>query len=454
MPAIHFAFDRKTARSRDADGRMRVKNCILSTAEVNPYRGREIPKWDKLGLKEHTVYELYRDPEELRKAVPTFEGVPLMIKHIGQTAEQPRKEYIGGSVHGVTFDGKHLRGDLLVWDGYAIDLIESDELSDLSGGYRYEADMQAGKINGQSYDGVMRKLDGNHVALVDDGRATGAHVADAAFRNPQGPDPSMQQENSMAFGENQNEPAAAPAAEPGAAPAAAPAAAAAPLDTAALGQALKHIAELLTSINARLPAAAPAAAAPTPAPAPGALDAEGGAPSGEVPATTEGGSEGSLRLTPAVPKEGSMAEDEGEGDPTLPASNQEGTPARGGPTPIGAMDAKSVNSLIDAAVRADRAARAAIDQAKRDVSGTLGAVIALDDAGEIYREALQQVGVDVSGIGKGVEKVAWDAYRTARGAALGVRQNGAQTEYAQDGKGGKDNAPAYMTHVNKISVRG
>jgi hypothetical protein len=118
------------------------------------------------------------------------------------------------------------------------------------------------------------------------------------------------------------------------------------------------------------------------------------------------------------------------------------------------MDAKSVNSLIDAAVRADRAARAAIDQAKRDVSGTLGAVIALDDAGEIYREALQQVGVDVSGIGKGVEKVAWDAYRQARGAALGVRQGGAQTEYAQDGNGGKDSAPAYMAHVNKISVRG
>ena len=51
MPNIVFAFDKKSARSIDADGRMRVKNCILSTAEVNPYRGEEIPGFDGLGLK-------------------------------------------------------------------------------------------------------------------------------------------------------------------------------------------------------------------------------------------------------------------------------------------------------------------------------------------------------------------------------------------------------------------
>ncbi|HWT35755.1 MAG TPA: DUF2213 domain-containing protein, partial [Paraburkholderia sp.] len=132
MPRIVFAMDKQSSRSKDADGRMRVKNCVLSTAEINPYRGEEIPGWDDLGLKPHTVYELYRDPAELKKAVPTFEGIPLMIKHIPQTADEPRKEYQAGSVHSISFDGKHLRGDLLVSDGYAIELIESDELSDLS----------------------------------------------------------------------------------------------------------------------------------------------------------------------------------------------------------------------------------------------------------------------------------------------------------------------------------
>src|SRR6185312_6888117 len=99
MPDIIFAFDKKTARTRDADGRMRVRDCILSTAEINPYRGREIPKNDELGLEPNKVYDLYRAPDELKKAASTFEGVPLMIKHIPQTAEAPRKEYQAGAVH-------------------------------------------------------------------------------------------------------------------------------------------------------------------------------------------------------------------------------------------------------------------------------------------------------------------------------------------------------------------
>ncbi|MGJ8508410.1 DUF2213 domain-containing protein, partial [Glaesserella parasuis] len=99
MPDALFAFDRQTARSRDADGRMRVRNCVLSVAEVNPYYGKEIPGADSLGLKPDEVYEMYRDADELQKGAASFEGLPLMIKHVAQTAEEPRKEYIGGSVH-------------------------------------------------------------------------------------------------------------------------------------------------------------------------------------------------------------------------------------------------------------------------------------------------------------------------------------------------------------------
>ncbi|MGJ8500947.1 DUF2213 domain-containing protein, partial [Glaesserella parasuis] len=124
-------------------------------AEVNPYYGKEIPGADSLGLKPDEVYEMYRDADELQKGAASFEGLPLMIKHVAQTAEEPRKEYIGGSVHNVTFDGKNLRGDLLVWDGEAIDLIESDTLSDLSCSYRYKPVMRAGEAKGKKHDGVM-----------------------------------------------------------------------------------------------------------------------------------------------------------------------------------------------------------------------------------------------------------------------------------------------------------
>lgn len=464
MTHLQYAFDRQTARSVDSDGRLRVKNCILSTAEVNPYRGQEIPGWEKLGLNANTVYDLYRDPEAMRAAVKSFEGVPLMVKHVPQTADEPRKDYIGGSVHNVTFDGKHLRGDLLVWDGYAIDLIESDEQSDLSCGYRYDPIMNSGDANGAKYDGRMAKIQGNHVALVDEGRASGAHVADAALQ-PQHPDPSLQGDT-MAFPEK--EPGAAPAAPAVAPVAAAPAAPGAPAAPAApaapgadIGAALKHIATLLETVLTRLPGGEPAAVAPVApaapaaaAAAPGAED-EGGAPSGEVGPENEGKEGAGFTLSPTAKVEGAEDEDLDEnGNPKLPAPDQEGTPARGSSTPHGAMDAKSVQAVVKAAVDAERRRAASVQEARRSVQGVLGDV-AMDDAGLIYREALSQCGVDVSQIGKGAERVAWDAYKVAAGAAAGVRRSPSPA-HAADGKGdgGADATPSYMKHVDKISVRG
>ena len=81
-----LAFDQKSARSFDADGRMRVPGCVISVAEPNPYYGKEIPKFKDLALDANTVYDLYRDPSELERAAPTFNGLPLMIRHI---ARQP-----------------------------------------------------------------------------------------------------------------------------------------------------------------------------------------------------------------------------------------------------------------------------------------------------------------------------------------------------------------------------
>ena len=464
MTQLQYAFDRQSARSVDSDGRMRVKSCILSTAEVNPYRGQEIPKWKDLDLDPDRVYDLYRDPDELRAAVKSFEGVPLMIKHIPNTAEQPRKEYIGGSVHNISFDGKHLRGDILVWDGHAIELIESDEKSDLSCSYRYDPVMTSGDAAGAKYDGLMAKIQGNHVALVDEGRASGAHVADAALQ-PQHPDPSLQGD-SMAFPDPKAAaPAAAPAAPAAAAAPVAPAAPAAPAADPAgaeVGAALKHIATLLETVLTRLPGAEPAAptAPAAAAAAPGAMDEdpEGGKPTGEVGPENEGKEGPGFALEPTAKVEGADDEDpelDENGDPVLPPPDQEGTPARGSPTPHAAMDAKGVRAVVDTAVanavQAERRRAAAVEEAKRATRNTIGEV-AMDSAAAIYRTALEQVGVDVAKIGKGTERVAWDAYKVAAGAAAGVRPS-RTVEHAADGKAA-DKTPDYMKHVNKISVKG
>jgi len=169
------AFDRNaSARSIDHVGRMHVANCRISKANVSPYYGREIPNYKKLGLEPNKVYQLYRDPEELKKAAPSFRNLQLLMLHTKVTAKDPKNEITVGTVgSGISFDGTYLLADqLTVWDGEGISLVESEAARELSSSYHYRADMTPGVTpEGVAYDGVMRDIMGNHVALVPEGRA-------------------------------------------------------------------------------------------------------------------------------------------------------------------------------------------------------------------------------------------------------------------------------------------
>lgn len=173
---VGVAMDRKPAasvRAYDADGRMHVEVTNISKANVCPYIGREIPKWRELGLEPDRVYQLYRDPEELEKAAPTFNNLPLLSQHVPVTADSHQPELVVGSTGtDASFEAPYLRNSLVVWARDAIDAIESETRKELSCAYRYRADMTPGRTpDGEKYDGVMRDIVGNHVALVKDGRA-------------------------------------------------------------------------------------------------------------------------------------------------------------------------------------------------------------------------------------------------------------------------------------------
>ncbi len=169
---ITFALDRSTSRTYDEDGRLRVSLTPISKATVNPYYGREIPGADRLGLEPNRIYNLLRDAGELAKAAPSFNGVQLLDAHIPVTAANPQDDAIVGAIGtDTTFDAPYLKASLIVWDADAIARIESGEQRELSCGYRYDADMTPGTYEGQPYDGVMRNIRGNHVALVEKGRA-------------------------------------------------------------------------------------------------------------------------------------------------------------------------------------------------------------------------------------------------------------------------------------------
>lgn len=167
------AFDRASARTFDVDGRMHVPSCRISKANVCPYYGREIPNAKALGLEPNRIYQLYRDPEEMRKGADTFRNLQLMMVHSKVTAKNPKSEICVGTVGTVSFDGKYLVADqLTVWDADGITLIESEEARELSSSYHYRVEMTAGTSpEGVAYDGVMRDIKGNHVALVRSGRA-------------------------------------------------------------------------------------------------------------------------------------------------------------------------------------------------------------------------------------------------------------------------------------------
>lgn len=167
-----LAFDQQSVRTFDRDGKMHVARTPVTMAAVNNYYGREIPDYESLGLKSDTVYRMFRCPEELAKAVPTFNAAPLLDKHTAVLASNPPKDDIIGATGGeAEFDGQYLYNSLVAWDSKTIAGIESGQQREISSSYRYRADMTAGMYNGEEYDGVMRDIVCNHVAIVPNGRA-------------------------------------------------------------------------------------------------------------------------------------------------------------------------------------------------------------------------------------------------------------------------------------------
>lgn len=168
-------------RHFDDNGHLIVDSTIITKAAVNPYYGHEIPNHEALGLEPEKIYNLLRDPEELKKGMHTFGEKQLLIKHIFVSADEPQKESIAGTIgSNLEMVGDDVKGSLTVWDADAIRLIESKKLAELSASYFYDADMTQGTFNGVQYDGIMRNIRGNHVALVENGRiGRDAIVADA-----------------------------------------------------------------------------------------------------------------------------------------------------------------------------------------------------------------------------------------------------------------------------------
>jgi len=179
LERIILALD-KSMRVLDENGFLHVAVSNISKAMVCPYNGSEIADIAQeagVAVDPHRVYFLLRDPEELAAGASTFNGIPLTYVHEPLSSEDlatdpEKKEIVVGALGtDAIFVKPYLQNSLVVWDAAAIQRIQTREQVELSCAYRWVLDMTPGTYEGVAYDGVMRKLRGNHVALVDEGRA-------------------------------------------------------------------------------------------------------------------------------------------------------------------------------------------------------------------------------------------------------------------------------------------
>lgn len=172
MKDVKFAFDKASVRRYDVDGMLHVELTPISKANVCVYYGNEIPNWEALGLVPDKAYRLLRDPEELAKAALTFNNKPVLNTHIAVSVLDPPKEHIIGSTGtDAVFEMPYLKNSMGIYDINSIIGVENEQQREISSSYRYRLDMTPGVYEGEAYDGVMRDIVCNHVAIVPSGRA-------------------------------------------------------------------------------------------------------------------------------------------------------------------------------------------------------------------------------------------------------------------------------------------
>ena len=173
-----ITFDTASKRFYDDNGRLVVEDSLITKAEVSKYFGSEIKGYEQIGLDPAVQYNVLRPIDELEKALPAFETLPLLKKHVMDFAQDPQKEERVGAIGKAHIKNNAVYAPLSVWDAEAIKDIETEEKRELSVGYVCDYVREQGEYNGVPYELVMRNIKPNHVALCEVARVKGAKVSD------------------------------------------------------------------------------------------------------------------------------------------------------------------------------------------------------------------------------------------------------------------------------------
>lgn len=171
-----LAFDKAISfRWHDDDGRLHVDRSNLTRVQVAPYMGKEIPGWEALKLDPEKIYYGYRPAEELGSdaTIKSVIGIPIQLNHHLDYPDDPAMDTRVGSTGDLAkFDGTYLSNSLHIQNEDACRRIRDGSMKQLSLAYHYRPDFKStGVFNGQNYDFTMRDIRGQHLALVEEGRA-------------------------------------------------------------------------------------------------------------------------------------------------------------------------------------------------------------------------------------------------------------------------------------------
>lgn len=117
-----------------------------------------------------------RLPEEVfaPESLKSFQHVPVTDEHPPEskvTVKNWRVRAKGHLGESIRQDDEKVRGPMIITDEDLIGKLLRKEKYQVSCGYTCDHEDKAGTYNGQPYDCVQRKIRGNHVAIVDTGRA-------------------------------------------------------------------------------------------------------------------------------------------------------------------------------------------------------------------------------------------------------------------------------------------
>lgn len=162
------------APKRTKDGFLAVRARSARTG-VYQYSGRDVDPDNKHGLRDRALVNVLRDDATVfdTAAVQSFIGKPVTDDHPAQPVTASNwRDHARGTIMGALRDGDYLAFDLLLTDEATIAKVDAGK-RELSNGYGAELEFGDFKAaDGTACQARQSKITGgNHVALVDRGRA-------------------------------------------------------------------------------------------------------------------------------------------------------------------------------------------------------------------------------------------------------------------------------------------